>query len=262
MSPIDQKAKLCYLLKYLISERPQYKSLMMTNNYSELRQLLRAMMNTREPAPLSAEFLQIQDQFLQEEQQTKTITSAKDIPTSSRYPRLAIWRGDITTLQADAIVNAANSSLLGCFIPCHNCIDNAIHSAAGLQLREECYQIMNAQGHQEATGQAKITKGYNLPATYVIHTVGPIVEDIPTDKDIQLLASCYSSSLQIAQERQLATIAFCCISTGVFHFPQQQAAEIAVHTVLDYLDKHQYPQKVIFNVFTDSDEKIYQQLLA
>ena len=259
---IDQKAQLRYLLKYLIEERPQYKSLLLTNDYQELRQLLRALMNTRQPAPLDEEFLHIQDSFLSQERQNKQLTSASDIPSCRKNPRLAIWRGDITALEIDAIVNAANSSLLGCFIPCHNCIDNAIHSAAGLQLREECQRLIAAQGHQEEPGQAKITSGYNLPAAYIIHTVGPIVEGEPTEQDQQLLGSCYRSCLAIAQQKQLHEIAFCCISTGVFNFPQTTAAKIAVATVSEYLSSADYPQRVIFDVFTDQDEQIYRQLLS
>lgn len=261
MSTIDQEARLERLINILINEQTQYQKADIPDDYSSRRQLLRALMNIRKPAPLAADFLQIQDEFLSQETQDKGLVAAENIPSVPQYPRLALWRGDITTLKVDAIVNAANASLLGCFIPCHDCIDNAIHSAAGLQLREECNQLILEQGHLEFTGQAKITKGYNLPASYVIHTVGPVIETTPSAREAGLLASCYASCLQIAQKMQLATIAFCCISTGVFNFPQYQAAQIAIHTVNDFLAAAAYPQRVIFNVFTQKDEKIYRQLL-
>ena len=171
--------------------------------------------------------------------------------------------GDITKLDADAIVNAANSALLGCFIPCHRCIDNAIHSAAGVQLRNVCHDIIHKQGHEEPTGSAKITKGYNLPAKYVIHTVGPIIYDEVSADDKLMLASCYASCLQVAAEKKLENIAFCCISTGEFHFPNQLAAQIAVDTVQTYLNQNPDTtlKKIIFNVFKDLDREIYEEIL-
>ena len=173
---------------------------------------------------------------------------------------LQVWQGDITRLKVDAIVNAANSELLGCFIPLHGCIDNAIHSAAGIQLRDACYRIMRAQGHEEATGTAKITPGFNLPAKYVIHTVGPIIPDgQPTSEQEEQLASCYRSCLDIAEDYGLRSIAFCCISTGVFHFPRRRAAEIAVETVRSYPKKN--IDTIIFNTFKDEDDHIYRQLV-
>ncbi|MBS1348516.1 MAG: protein-ADP-ribose hydrolase [Firmicutes bacterium] len=261
MNPIDQEARLNYLIDILINEQALYQKTDIPDDYPSRRQLLRALMNIRKPAPLAADFLQVQDEFLSQEAQEKGIVTAEDIPYAPQYPRISLWRGDITTLKVDAIANAANASLLGCFIPCHDCIDNAIHSAAGLQLREECHQLITEQGHLEFTGQAKITKGYNLPASYIIHTVGPVIETTPSVREAGLLASCYSSCLQIAQEMQLATIAFCCISTGIFNFPQYKAAQIAFHTVNDFLASVAYPQRVIFNVFTQNDERIYRQLL-
>ena len=180
-------------------------------------------------------------------------------------PQIPGWfsgRGDITRLKADAIVNAANSALLGCFVPCHGCIDNAIHSAAGLQLRDECNQLMLAQGRPEPNGRAKLTRGYNLPARYVLHTVGPIVRGRVTQQDRADLASCYRACLELTAEHSLRSVAFCCISTGEFHFPNQEAAEIAVTTVRTFLDRHTTSiEKVIFNVFKDLDKKIYCDIL-
>ncbi|MDE6107233.1 MAG: protein-ADP-ribose hydrolase, partial [Oscillospiraceae bacterium] len=188
--------------------------------------------------------------------------AAAALPEIPGHPGLAVWQGDITRLKVDAIVNAANSALLGCFLPCHGCIDNAIHSAAGLQLREECHRLMEQQGHEEPTGQAKLTGGYNLPAKYVLHTVGPIVGDRVTEKDRAELAACYRSCLELAAEHGLESVAFCCISTGVFHFPNREAAEIAVQTVTDFLKTQTSVKKVIFNVFKDLDAEIYHDLLG
>jgi len=186
------------------------------------------------------------------------------VHTVSTNKQLLVWQGDITRLKVDAIVNAANSQMLGCFHPLHKCIDNAIHSAAGVQLREECHQLMLKQGHEEPTGQAKITRAYNLPCKYVIHTVGPIIPNgIPTEFQKEQLASCYRSIMACADENRLESIAFCCISTGEFRFPNQMAAEIAVRTVKDYLTEHPDSsiKQVVFNVFKDIDRDIYQRLL-
>jgi O-acetyl-ADP-ribose deacetylase (regulator of RNase III) len=177
-------------------------------------------------------------------------------------PCLRLWRGDITTLAADAIVNAANSQMLGCWVPGHFCIDNAIHSYAGVQLRAECARVMAAQGHEEATGLAKVTAAYNLPAQHVIHTVGPIADGHPTDLHRRQLASCYESCLDLAGSLGLRSLAFCCISTGVFGFPQREAAQIAVRTVRAWLDGADAGMTVVFNVFGDEDERIYQELLG
>ena len=184
------------------------------------------------------------------------------LPSVSLDARIILWQGDITRLNADAIVNAANSALLGCFIPCHRCIDNAIHSAAGLQLRAECAALMERQGHSEKTGTAKITRGYNLPARHVIHTVGPIVSSALTDEHRELLASCYRSCLHLAAEHGLRSIAFCCISTGEFHFPNKEAAEIAVREVRAFLGRSTSIERVVFNVFKDEDRMIYERLLS
>jgi O-acetyl-ADP-ribose deacetylase (regulator of RNase III) len=229
----------------------------------------------RWPKPVSEEFLRLQDEELQEQLQEKGIVdlnkpstfNSKLSTTLNSKPstlNLTIWQGDITRLKVDAIVNAANSQMLGCFHPLHKCIDNAIHSAAGVQLREECYQLMLQQGHEEPTGQAKTTKAYNLPCKYVIHTVGPIIPNgIPTEFQKEQLASCYRSIMACAEENHLESLAFCCISTGEFRFPNQMAAEIAVRTVNDYLATHHDSsiKQLVFNVFKDIDWDIYRRLL-
>lgn len=217
------------------------------------QRLMRALMNIRQPSLPSRELLHAQDEELTMQREEKGIVEITE-------EGIQLWKGDITRLKVDAIVNAANSQMLGCFVPLHPCIDNAIHSAAGIQLRCACNEMMQAQGHEEPTGQAKITPGFNLPARYVIHTVGPIIPDgIPTKEQEEQLASCYRSCLRIAEEQELKSIAFCCISTGVFRFPQNLAAEIAVKTVKRYPRKH--IKTVVFNVFTDTDYDIYQQLI-
>jgi len=225
------------------------------------RRLLRSLMNVRPPMPLNPEFLALQDELLSDEREEKGIVDADALPVTAAYPQIAIWQGDITRLKVDAIVDADNSALLGCFCPCHGCIDNAIHSAAGLQLRDECNRIMQAQGHPEPNGKAKITGGYNLPARYILHTVGPIVQGRVTEQDRTELADCYRSCLTLAAEKGLSSIAFCCISTGEFHFPNREAAEIAVNTVTDHLQIPTSIKKVIFNVFKDIDEQIYRNIL-
>lgn len=227
--------------------------------------LLRSLMNVRMPSALPRDIIELQDDELSEQRREKGVVTLDSVPRSPLYPRLRLWQGDITRLEVDGIVNAANSQMLGCFIPMHRCIDNAIHSAAGMQLRDECASIMRAQGHEEPTGKAKITRGYNLPAKWVIHTVGPIVYgDQPTDDDCRLLADCYRSCMELADEKNLKSMAFCCISTGEFHFPQDRAAVIAVTTVRDYLEVHPAASlsAIVFNVFKDSDNDIYKELLG
>ena len=216
-------------------------------------------MNIRAPKPVTAKFLKIQDEYLQNETVDKGITDVNTlVPIRDK---LYIWQGDITTLKCGAIVNAANSAMLGCFVPCHGCVDNAIHTSAGVQLRAECDRLMREQGHAEPTGQAKITGAYNLPCDYIIHTVGPIVHGRLTERDCELLKSCYIACLKKAEENNIKSIAFCCISTGEFHFPNKKAAEIAVSTVTEYL-KYSKIERVIFNVFKDKDKKIYTKLLG
>ncbi|MDE7379715.1 MAG: protein-ADP-ribose hydrolase [Clostridia bacterium] len=219
----------------------------------------RALVNVRMPKPVSKEFLQVQDEYLQEQLRLKGITDiAELLPVA---PDIYLWQGDITTLKCDGIVNAANSQMLGCFCPNHGCIDNAIHTFAGVQLRQECAEIMKAQGREEGTGQAKITGAYNLPCKYVLHTVGPIVYGELTQKHEKQLADCYRSCLVLADKNGLQSIAFCCISTGEFHFPNERAAEIAIDTVEEYKLQTQSKIKVIFNVFKDYDYEIYAGLL-
>ncbi len=261
----SEKEKLDTLLGALLRERPEYAHIAIPESIAGKRNLLRSLMNVRMPQPLSDKILEIQDDELSEQRREKGDVELDSIPVSPLYPRLRLWQGDITRLKVDAIVNAANSQLLGCFIPMHRCIDNAIHSAAGMQLRNECASIMRRQGHEEPTGKAKITRGYNLPAKWVIHTVGPIVYgDSPTDKDCGLLADCYRSCLEVADEYRLDSMAFCCISTGEFRFPQEEAAEIAVKTVRDYLGSRPdcSLKAVVFNVFKDKDYYLYKDLLG
>ena len=249
--------RLDYLIDYLVKEDSRYSELKIPESIEEKRDLFRALRNIREPKPVSEEFLRLQDEELQAQLQEKGIV---ELP---KEPSIQVWQGDITRLKVDAIVNAANSQMLGCFYPLHKCIDNAIHSAAGVQLREECHRIMLQQGHEEPTGQAKITKAYNLPCKHVIHTVGPIIPSgIPTPKQKEQLASCYRSIMQLAVENRLESVAFCCISTGEFHFPNGLAAEIAVKTVKDFLDEHPgcSVKQVVFNVFKDVDRQIYESI--
>lgn len=257
---MTQTEKRIYLMKYLLQEQPRYADMAIPADEQEQKNLLRSLFNIRMPGPVSETFLSIQDAYLQEETARKGITT----PASLRpvQDHIYLWQGDITTLQCDAIVNAANSALLGCFVPCHGCIDNAIHSAAGVQLRLECSRIMEKQQTEEPTGTAKITKAYNLPCRHVLHTVGPIIHGDVTKQDCALLSNCYRSCLELASTYQLKSVAFCCISTGEFHFPNKQAAEIAVQTVLDYQRKNENSPEVIFNVFKDNDYEIYKQLLG
>ena len=249
--------RLDYLIDYLLKEDPQYSEMQIPDDLQSKRDLFRALCNVRMPKPVSEEFLRLQDEELQSQLQEKGIVELPDVP-------MQIWQGDITRLKVDAIVNAANSQMLGCFHPLHRCIDNAIHSAAGVQLREECYQLMLQQGHEEPTGQAKITKAYNLPCKHVIHTVGPIIPNgIPTEFQKEQLASCYRSIMACADENGLESVAFCCISTGEFRFPNELAAEIAVKTEKDYLFMHPNTslKHIVFNVFKDVDKEIYQRIL-
>lgn len=251
------------LNEMLLSEQPAYRTQAAQVEKTEKaqRDLLRALMNVRPPRPLSAEFLRLQDELLSAEREERGVVDVMTLPAVPSDPRIVLWQGDITRLRADAIVNAANSALLGCFIPCHRCIDNAIHSAAGLQLRAECAALMERQGHAEETGTAKLTAGYNLPARHVLHTVGPIVADALTEEDRALLASCYRSCLTLAAEHGLSSVAFCCISTGEFHFPNAAAAEIAVREVRAFLRENNTIKRVVFNVFKDEDRAIYERLL-
>ena len=253
-----------FLNRRLLAELPQYQeeAAQCPADGAAQRRLLRALMNVRPPMPLAPDFLAVQDALLSAEREARGVVDGAALPAVPADPRLALWRGDITRLRADAIVNAANSQLLGCFVPCHGCIDNAIHSAAGLQLREECRRIMAEQGRLEPTGRARLTEGYNQPARYVLHTVGPIVRGWVTGENRRELASCYRACLELAAEHGLHSVAFCCISTGEFRFPNREAAGIAVDTVTGFLRRNTSIQRVIFNVFQELDERIYQSLLG
>lgn len=265
------------LLEKLKADSVEYKELE-TEEYSleEKKRAIRSLMNIRMPGELSDELTNLQDAYLQEEKKAKGIVKLADIPTikeafgsnSAHADRISLWQGDITRLEVGAIVNAANSQMLGCFVPCHRCIDNAIHSAAGMQLREECSHIMYqrrlkyGRSYEEPTGTATLTSGYNLPCDYVIHTVGPIVYDRLNDKLCLDLQNCYENVLKCCLEHKIKSVAFCCISTGEFHFPNGRAAQIAVETVSAFMEGHgDAMERVIFNVFKDSDREIYEGIV-
>lgn len=258
---MTQNEKRIYLIRELLAEHPDYGDVEIPDNKEEQKQLLRSLMNVRPPRPAGKEFLRVQDEYLSSRVREKGITDCDTLPVSSVDQRLVLWRGDITTLKVDAIVNAANSALRGCFIPCHSCVDNIIHSISGIQLRLECDRLMREQGYEEPVGKAKITPAYNLPCGYVLHTVGPVVSGILTKKHCEQLAGCYQSCLELAALRGLKSVAFCCISTGEFHFPQKQAAHLAVRTVLDFLQTSTQIEKVIFNVYRQDDYGIYKKIL-
>lgn len=248
------------LIRCLLAERKEYQDIRVPSKLSDKRRLLRSLMNVRPPAPVSEEFLRVQDAYLQERLAQRGVTGLQDL-TPVR-PGLYLWQGDITTLAVDAIVNAANSGMTGCYIPCHGCIDNAIHTYAGVQLRLECARIMSGQQGEEPVGQAKITKAYNLPCRYVLHTVGPMINGAVTKTDREQLSSCYRSCLDLAAANGLHSVAFCCISTGEFHFPNELATQIAIETVQDWQRQNPDKIEVIFNVFKDSDHELYKRLLG
>ncbi|MCI9080382.1 MAG: protein-ADP-ribose hydrolase [Lachnospiraceae bacterium] len=256
---MTQTERLIYLIKYLLDENNRINQIDIPADNTQKKRLLRSLMNIRPPRAASKDFLEIQDTYLQKECSKKGVIPLSDIPLAQ--PGIYLWQGDITRLSTDAIVNAANNTMLGCFIPCHGCIDNAIHSAAGIELRLECSHIMEEQKTEEPVGKAKITKAYNLSCNHVIHTVGPIIYRAVTERDCGLLSNCYRSCLELAAAYQLKSIAFCCISTGEFHFPNEKAARIAVQTVKDYQKRNQNGLEVVFNVFKDRDYEIYKQLL-
>ncbi len=256
---MTQEERRIHLIRELLRERGE-QSVPLPADESAQNALLRALFNTRPPLPASEAFLQVQDDFLRELSARRGVTRAEELPFVREG--LALWQGDITTLACDAVVNAANSAMLGCFHPGHHCIDNAIHTFAGVQLRLFCARMMEEQGHPEPAGRARITPAFNLPARRVIHTVGPAVRGVPSARDAELLASCYASCLEAAAENGVETLAFCCISTGVFGFPQEQAAEIAVRTVTGLRTRYPSIEKVIFNVFRNSDLVIYRRLLG
>lgn len=257
---MNQTERRLFLIKELLSEQPQYQDIEIPEDHTEQRNLLRSLLNIRMPEPVDDKFLDIQDAYLREELRHKGITELSRL--SPVQEGIYLWQGDITTLACDAIVNAANSQMLGCFCPCHGCIDNAIHTFSGVQLRAACAKLMKEQGHEEPTGVAKITPAYNLPCHYVLHTVGPVVQGWLTKKDKERLASCYRSCLELAEKNNIKSIAFCCISTGEFHFPSDKAAEIAIKTVKEYRQQTHTNMEVIFNVFKDEDYKIYRRFLG
>ena len=250
-----------WLIEQLLAEEPQYSKYQIPKDAQEQKDLLRALMNVRLPKPISEDILKVQDEYLAEENLRAGITDIHDLAPCASDDRIYLWQGDITTLKVDAIVNAANSGMTGCYQPLHGCIDNIIGSKAGIRLRLKCNCIMQAQGHEEPTGRAKITPGYNLPCKYILHTVGPIVQGPLTKEHERLLASCYRSCLDLAEENGLESIAFCCISTGVFMFPNQKAAEIAVKTVREWLAETGSSMKVVLNVYKDQDLRIYEKIL-
>ena len=245
------------LLNYFLNENKVFQNYEMPNNYNDKRLFLRGIINLRKPKPISEDILRLEDELLKKELEETEITDVKSIKEVE--DKISVWQGDITTLKIDAIVNAGNSYLLGCFIPNHSCIDNIIHTRAGIRLRLACNDIM--KGREIETGNAIITKGYNLPSKYVIHTVGPIVQNTLTNQQIKNLEKCYISCLDLARKHNLKTVAFPCISTGLFHFPKDKASIIAVNTVRNYLKK--YPssfEKIVFNVFTREDKEYYDRL--
>lgn len=255
----DEQRK--WLIERLLSENAQYEGCRIPDTEQEQKDMLRALMNVRMPQAVSKEFLEVQDAYLKEENAKGGITELAALTPTKIDSRIYLWQGDITALRVDAIVNAANSRMCGCFRPLHNCVDNVIHSKAGIELRLRCNSIMQQQEHEEPTGKAKITPAYNLPCRYVLHTVGPIVQGRLQKKHEALLASCYRSCLELAEEYEVESIAFCCISTGVFMFPNERAAEIAVETVRNYYADTQSRMRVVFNVFKDEDLTIYTNLL-
>ena len=259
---MTQEEKLIYLIRALLNEDERYGDMELPELEQDRKNLLRALMNVRMPKKISRQFLEVQDSYLQEESRRNGITDINELTPVPLDPCIYLWQGDITTLRCDAIVNAANAQMLGCFQPLHGCIDNIIHTKAGIQLRLACHRLMIEQRCEEPTGEAKITSAYNLPCKYVLHTVGPIVQGPLREEHERLLASCYRSCLELAQLSGVRHIAFCCISTGVFMFPNERAAEIAVYTVNTWLNETGSNMKVIFNVFKDIDLMLYKYCLC
>lgn len=253
---MTQQERRIFLIRKLIDETPGYRGLRIPDDTAGQKSMLRALMNVRPPRPIGDDFLSVQDEYLQEEIAVRGVTDLDSLTPVE--DGIYLWQGDITTLRCDAIVNAANSGMTGCYVPCHGCIDNVIHTYAGIQLRLACAELMNSQGQEEPAGQAKLTSAYNLPCRYILHTVGPIIRRNVFEQDQELLASCYRSCLALAKENKIESVAFCCISTGEFHFPNELAGRIAVQTVRQYKGD----TKVIFNVFKDVDYQIYRKLLG
>lgn len=267
---MNQEERRIYLIKELQKEMPQYREERIPCDEKGQRDLLRALLNVREPMKASEEFLKVQDEYLKERAKEKGITDTEDLKPAGSDPRLYLWQGDITTLKCDMIMNAANGGMTGCYVPLHGCEDNMVHSFAGVQLRYDTYLRMEelrkqyGEGYEQPTGVPMVTNAYNLPAKYVLHIVGPVDGWRLTKKNREDLEACYKAALDEADEKGCVSIAFCCLSTGVFHFPQDIAAEIAVRTTKEWLDSHKGAsvKKVIFNVFKDSDLEIYRELLG
>ena len=267
MKTMTQSERLDYLVKAFIEDSKEYGDLRIPNDPEEKRKILRSLMNIRMPSSMSEEVLSVQDDYLTERNREKGIVTLNDIPEIK--DGLSIWQGDITRLAVDAIVNAANSQMLGCFVPMHSCIDNCIHSFAGIQLRNECNEKMKAkriqygEDYEQPTAAPMLTEAYNLPAKKIVHVVGPIVSGRLTEDLENDLADCYANTLDLCKDSGLRSVAFCCISTGVFHFPNRKAAQIAVKTVREWMKR--YPDsmdRVIFNVFKDEDRRYYEQELC
>ena len=260
---MNQSERRQYLIRELLKENREYREITVPKDTMQQKMLLRGLMNVRAAKKISPEFLKVQDAYLEEETRRKNVTDVDSL--TEIQPGLYLWQGDITALRCDAIVNAANSGMTGCYIPNHKCIDNCIHTFAGVQLRLFCDELMKKQGHEEPVGQAKITPAFNLPCRYVLHTVGPAIANDRghvTDKDCRQLASCYRACLELAAAYGLESVAFCCISTGVFRFPNEKAAQIAIDTVKEFLKKQSSVRKVVFNVFKELDKEIYERLLT
>lgn len=261
-----QEERLQYLVEKFIEDSDDYKDLKVPYDTDTRQKILRSLMNIRMPKKMNEDVISVQDEYLRERAREKGTVTLSDIPEIE--DRLSIWQGDITRLEVDAIVNAANSQMLGCFIPMHTCIDNCIHSFAGIQLRDACNQQMGllrrkyGSNYEQPTAVPMLTEAYNLPAKKVIHIVGPIVQDQLTPQLEEDLANCYKNTLDLCQQSGLHSVAFCCISTGVFRFPNDRAAEIAVKTVKEWMNNHPGSiDRVIFNVFKDEDLEIYNSLI-
>ena len=260
---MTQQARLSFLVKGLVEEYTEkYKDehIEIPNDEAEQFTLFRALCNIRAASAMPIEWMKVQDEYLNTLALEKGIVRIKDM--KEREPQIYLWQGDITRLSVDAIVNAANNQLLGCFAPNHKCIDNAIHTFAGIELRMECARMIEYMDMPEKTGVARKTYAYNLPASHVIHTVGPIIYDTVTELEKEQLSSCYKSCLELANAYSLKSIAFCCISTGEFRFPNELAAQIAIDTVRTYLKETNSKIQVVFNVFKDIDYDIYNKLLG
>ncbi len=263
---MNQRERLRYLIDKFKNESDEYSDITVPEGVDDQRRLLRSLMNVRMPGRMDSKTIEVQDEYLSERIRENGIVYLEDIPVSK--DKISIWQGDITRLKVDAIVNAANSQMLGCFVPMHTCIDNCIHTYAGIQLREECNRQMNelriryGRNYEQPTAVPMLTEAYNLPAKKVIHIVGPIVDDVLTPDLEKDLADCYRNTLDMCRDNGLGSVAFCCISTGVFRFPNERAAQIAVQTVTEWLEQNPDGiERVIFNVFKDEDKRIYEKCI-